>query len=86
MPTFSLTVSQKAVDKLKLVVDRHNQTSGESLTVKQWILMTLKQAAIQAELAANLAQIQADKEAEAQQALVTAIEAERDALLAELDT
>ena len=84
MPEFTITLSKATVERLQAVVQQHNQRSGESLTVKQWIVVTLKSTAIQQELGASITSIREQQEQGNQAALEAAIAAEQDRLLGEI--
>lgn len=84
MPTYSVTLSNAAVAKLQAVVDRHNTQQGTSLTVKQWILQTLKDTAIQEDLMAAIPVLMEQANQDEQVALKAAVEAERQNLLSQL--
>ena len=42
MPEFTITVSDKVIARLQALTATHNQATGETLTVKQWVIMRLK--------------------------------------------
>lgn len=84
MPDFTITISQKAVDCLKAVVDRYNQDNGTDYTVKQWLVLTVKNVAIATEFAASISGIQQVEEQEAKESLQAALETKRQELLSAL--
>ncbi len=77
MPKFTLDLTQAAVDGLQTVVQRYNADNGTAVTVQEWLLLHLKELAIQDRLleAARTLRDQADKDADA------AFRAERQRLL-----
>ena len=81
MPTITFTVSNAVVARLQAVVDAYNTQSGTTLTIKQWVIQTIKDVAISAELTAAVEQLQQQSDQDAEAALTTAIEAERQNLL-----
>ncbi len=81
MPQFTITISQAHLDRLQAVVSRYNAQAGASLTVKDWIVQTLKEVAIADHLAAGVDQLRAQAQADAQAALEAAARAERQRLL-----
>lgn len=84
MPDFTITLSAKAVQKLQAIVQRHNDQNGTNLTVKEWVVLHLKELAITDELSTAITAIQQQHEADAQEAFDIAVRAERDRLLQEL--
>lgn len=84
MPNFTITVSDKLVAQLQLRVAAYNKSSGQSLTVKQWILHTLKEIAIQHDLSSAHTESTKQREQEARANINTDTEAERQRLLSEL--
>ncbi len=84
MPQFTLTLSDAALAKLKLLVDRYNQDQGATLSVQQWLALHLKEVAIAAELTAAVDALRRQAETDATAAFEAAANAERDRLLATL--
>ena len=82
MPRFTIDLSQKAVDKLQLQVQRTNDAQGTTLTLKDWIVLHLKEVATADDLAAAFEQLQR----ESQDTLAAASRAKRDQLLQELES
>ncbi len=80
MPNFTINLSQKAVDKLQLHVQRTNDANGTAYTLKDWIVLHLKELAIADDLPAAIDQLQR----QSQDALTAAITTKRDRLLQEL--
>ncbi len=81
MPQFTITLSQKAVDRLSAQVQRTNDANGTDLAVRDWIELHLKEIAIADDLAAAMRTIQDQQQRDAQDALQAAIRAQRDHLL-----
>lgn len=77
MPRFTLEISDAALGGLQVVVARYNADNGRDLSVQDWLLLHLKELAIQDQLveAARKFREQADKDADA------AFRAERQRLL-----
>lgn len=71
MPTFELTISDAALEKLQVVVARYNENTGLNLTVKQWAIRHLKEVAIGQELGAAVQEMEKERD-EAYQAAVKA--------------
>lgn len=84
MPQFTITLTQKAVDKLQQQVQRTNENQGTSLTIKQWITLHLRELAITDELNAAVTGLRDEQQRDAQTALEAAIRTARDQLLANL--
>ena len=84
MPEFTITLTAKALTKLQAEVDRTNANNGTSLTVAQWIVLHLKEAAIANDLAAAVADLRTQAEQDAQATFESAAKAQRDRLLQEL--
>lgn len=84
MPDFTITLTQKAVDKLQQQVQRTNENQGTSLTLKQWMTLHLRELAITDELNAAVTGLRDEQQRDAQTALETAIRTARDQLLANL--
>ena len=82
MPRFTIDLSQKAVDKLQVQVQRTNDAQGSTLTLKDWIVLHLKEVATADDLAAAFEQLQR----ESQDTLTAASRAKRDQLLQELES
>ncbi len=85
MPTITITVTDTAAARIQAYVDSENARLGTSFTVKQWLLWTVKETVISAELAAAEVTLKEQAESGAQTAFEQAAEAERQRLLAELD-
>lgn len=77
MPKFTLDISDPALAGLQALVARYNADNGAALTVADWLLLHVKELAIQDDLlaAARTLREQADKNADA------AFKAERERLL-----
>lgn len=77
MPTFTLTISDPALAGLQAVVSRYNADNGTALSVQDWLLLHVKELAIQDQLleAARTFQQQAEQSA------ADALRAERQRLL-----
>lgn len=84
MPDFTITLTQKAVDKLQQQVQRTNENQGTSLTIKQWITLHLRELAITDELNAAVTGLRDEQQRDAQSTLEAAIRTARDQLLANL--
>ncbi len=84
MPQFTITLTQKAVDKLQQQVQRTNENQGTSLTIKQWITLHLRELAITDELNAAVTGLRDEQQRDAQSTLEAAIRTARDQLLANL--
>ncbi len=84
MPNFTLTFSDRAVQKIQTATSAYNDMRGTSLTPKQWLLLMLKQTVIAGEFAANAQQMKGDAERDGNAALNTALEAEHTRLMDEL--
>jgi hypothetical protein len=81
MPDFTITISDAAVTRLQSLTQKHNDQTGESLTVKQWIVFTLRLAAVREELAANSGTIWKQMEETQKAERLTALQAEQDRLM-----
>ncbi len=77
MPQITLTLTDAAAAKLDALVAAHNAANGTSLSLRDWLLRHLKELAIQRDLAARSQALEAQKNNELQ----TALQAERDAML-----
>ena len=77
MPRFTLDISDPALDGLQALVARYNADNGTALSVQDWLLLHLRELAIQDRLmaAAQSLREQADRDADA------AFKAERQRLL-----
>ncbi len=84
MPQFTITLSQKAVDRLQIQVQRTNDANGTTLTMRDWIELHLKEIAIADDLAIATQAIQEQQQRDAQDALQAAVRAQRDRLLGDL--
>lgn len=84
MPSFTVTLSQAAVDKLKAVVARDNANNGTALTVQDWLLLHLQEIAITDDLMGAVEGMRQQTEKQANTDLQAAIKAERERLLATL--
>lgn len=80
MPTYSIDISDAALQRLQAIVARYNDNMGTNLTVKQWLLQHLKELAISEELRAAIAQLEKQK----QQELEAAVKAKKEELEAAL--
>ena len=77
MPTFNITISDAALARLKAIVDRYNADNGAALSVQDWLLLHLKELAIQDNLLAAAQNFQK----QAEQGAADATNAERQRLL-----
>ena len=84
MPDFTITLSDTAVTKLQAVVAAYNQRTGQTLTVKQWLLSIVKDYAIREDLSSEIKNIQDAEEAGRQARVDAAVAARKQALLADL--
>lgn len=64
MPTISLTFSQAVASRIKVVVDKYNDDTGENLTPKQWVIQRIKSAVTGAELHEHLAQLETQQKSD----------------------
>jgi len=85
MPEFTISVPQKAVDRLQQLVARYNDNTGSSLTLRDWLTLHLKEMAVQNEMAERAAEIRRQQELEANQMYADAVKAEQDRLIAGLE-
>ncbi|MBI2913231.1 MAG: hypothetical protein HYY03_04865 [Chloroflexi bacterium] len=81
MPTFTLTISDAHLTRLQRLAERYNAQAGTAYTVKDWLLVYLKDVAIAEEHALAIDQLRRQHEADAQAALDAAARAEHDRLL-----
>ena len=77
MPTFTITITDLALAGLQAIVARYNADSGTALSVQDWLLLHLKELAIQDELLAAAQTFQR----QAEQGAADAIRTERQRLL-----
>jgi hypothetical protein len=84
LPQFTITLSQKAVDRISAQVQRTNDTNGTDLAVRDWIELHLKEIAIADDLAAMMKAIQEQQQRDAHDVLQAAVRAQRDHLLEDL--
>jgi hypothetical protein len=77
MPRFTLDISEPALAGLQALVARYNADNGVALSVQDWLLLHLKELAVQDQLleSARTLREQADRDADA------AFKAERQRLL-----
>lgn len=84
MPKITIDLSQAAINKLNVKVQRTNENAGTNLTLKQWLQLHAQELAIEQELATAVQAIQEQQQRDAQTALEDAVRTARDELLAEL--
>jgi hypothetical protein len=84
MPQFTINLTQKAVDRLQVHVQRTNDANGTTYTLREWLDLHVRELAVSDELAATTATLQQQAETDARDALNLTIRAERDRLLREL--
>lgn len=77
MPNFTIALSPQAVAKLQAVIDRYNANTGQTLTVRDWIALHIKEVAIADDLMAEHQRLQREYE----EILRAAVEAARKALI-----
>lgn len=77
MPSFTITLSAQAVARLQAVVDRYNANTGQTLTVRDWITLHVKEVAIADDLMAEHQRLQRKHE----ESLRAAVEAARKGLI-----
>jgi Fe-S cluster assembly iron-binding protein IscA len=85
MATFNITLTDKTIQKLQLIVDEYNQSKGLSLTVKDWITSYLKDTAISRDFGEANSTILREEDLKMKQAIVVAADAKKAELLADLD-
>ncbi len=86
MPDFTITLSAKAVQRLKAVLQRYNDNQGTSLTLKQFLRLHVQEMAIADDMAAATAAIMETVQRDAATAQSAAIRTARDELIQELQT
>ena len=84
MPDFTITLSPKAVQRLKILMQRTNEIEGTSLTLRQWITLHLRELATAEDLSAAITTLQEQTKRDADNTLRAAITTTRDQLLQEL--
>ncbi len=88
MPDFTITLTTKAVQRLQAAVQRYNDNQGTKLTLKDFLLLHLRELAIANELAQASQTLAEEAKRGADEALhaslQAAINAKRDQLLQEL--
>ncbi len=84
MPDYTITLSPKAIQRLKILMQRTNETEGTSLTLRDWITLHLRELAIGPDLSAAIPPLQEQTKRDAEATLQAAIIATRDQLLQEL--
>ncbi len=84
MPSYTITLSPKAVQRLKALMQRTNETEGTNLTLRDWITLHLRELAIAQDLSAAIPSLQEQTKRDAETALQAAITTTRDQLLQEL--
>jgi len=65
MPRFTIDISNAAVTKLQAVVARYNADNGANLTVQDWLLLHIKELAIQDDLVERARSLRQQAEADA---------------------
>lgn len=81
MASFTLQIPDTAVPKIQAVVDTFNANNGLALTVRDWLILHIKEIAIQAELAESAEQIQKQAELDRDATMNAKFRAERQRLL-----
>ncbi len=81
MPDFTITLSPRAVQRLKTLMQRTNETEGTSLTLCDWITLHLRELAIAQDLSAAIPTLQEQTKRDAETTLQAAITTTRDQLL-----
>lgn len=84
MPQFTIDLSDSAVARLKSLVDRTNANQGTSLTLRDWIVLHLKEVAVAEDLARDLEALRQQAEREANATFEAAARALKERLLADL--
>ena len=85
MPRFTIDLSDKAVTRLQRQVQRTNDANGTSLTLRDWLVLHVREIAIAEDLSAAVQELQAQQQRDAQAQLEDAARAARDTMLADLD-
>ena len=85
MPKFTITISQKAVDKLQPHVQRSNETNGTSLTLLQWLHLHLQELAIGDDFQVAIQALVQQQKLDAENTLQAAVRTTRDEMLTSLD-
>ncbi len=84
MPSYTITLSPKAAQRLKTLMQRTNETEGTSLTLRDWLTLHLRELAIAQDLSVAIPPLQEQIKHDAETALQAAITTTRDQLLQEL--
>lgn len=84
MPEFTITITDKVVDRLNILVQRANEANGTRLTLGEWLQLHTEEMAIADQLAARIQALQEEGLQAAQDALSAAIRVERERLLADI--
>lgn len=80
MPKFTIDLTAAAVTRVQALVARYNENAGAALTVAEWLLLHIKELAIQDELNARATVLQRQAQDDANAALL----AEQTRLIASL--
>lgn len=84
MPTLAITLSADATTKLQALVDTYNASTGESLSIQQWVIQDLKRKIIARDFATEMAAINAAVDADRTTQLEAALQTLVDALATDL--
>lgn len=64
MPGFNITMSDAALLRLQTAVDDFNVATGQSITLEEWVILSLAQRAIEKELNAEVEVLKREHDAE----------------------
>lgn len=80
MPRFEVTISDAHLARLQAIVAKYNENSGTNYTVKDWVLLHLKDIVIGEQLQAYQEQAQKNAEEQLRQEIEAEIQRLRDAV------
>lgn len=86
MPSYTITLTDKAVERLEILVHRTNIDNGTTYTLQQWLQRHTNELAIAEEMSVARQVLQALHEQHAKENFEEASRNERDRLLADLET
>ena len=86
MAKFTIDLSDQAVSRLQVIVDKYNQDKGKSLTLQEWMVENLNDVAVNDEMVLEIEKIKQTESELFRQRVQEAANLKRDELVTKLET
>ena len=86
MAKFTIDLSDQAVSRLQVIVDKYNRDKGKSLTLQEWMVENLNDVAVNDEMVLEIEKIKQTESELFRQRVQEAANLKRDELVTKLET